>query len=193
MSTVLTEVAAPGVSVVTLNRPANLNTMNDDLVTSLHEMLTTVASDPSCRVIVLTGAGRGFCSGLDLGGFGSAPDTGQGTGRVQQGRPVQQHITTLIPRLRRLRQPVIAAVNGAASGGGLALALVRRSDRGGVGAVQRGVRSDRAVGVRHRDELVAAAAGRTARAHELMLTGRLFDADEALRIGLVTDVVPTTR
>jgi len=191
MPTVIVEAAAPGVTVVRMNRPDKLNAMNEELVTSLHETLAAVSADASCRVIVLTGAGRGFCAGLDLRGFGAAPDTGQGSGRVQQGFAVQQHIAALIPRLRRLRQPVIAAVNGAASGGGFALVL--GSDVRIAAASARFNAAFVRIGLSACDigtswllpRLVGAA-----RAHELMLTGRLFDAGEALRIGLVTDVVP---
>jgi enoyl-CoA hydratase len=184
-------VAAPGVTVVTMDRPEKLNAMDEALVTGLHGALDEAGRDPECRVIVITGAGRGFCAGLDLGGFGSAPDTGQGAGRVQQGFAVQQHIAALIPRLRRLRQPVIAAVNGPASGGGFALVLgsdiriAARSARFNAAFVRIGLSAcdigtswllPRLVGV--------------ARAQELMLTGRIFDAEEALRIGLVDEVVP---
>jgi enoyl-CoA hydratase len=184
--------APEGVVVLTLNRPEKLNAMNATLVTELHQALDEVGRRPECRVIVLTGAGKGFCAGLDLGGYGGAPqDEGHGTGRVQQGFAVQQQIAALIPRLRRLRQPVIAAVNGAASGGGFALVLgsdVRIAAAGPGGAkfnaafVRIGLSAcdigtswllPRIVGV--------------ARAQELMLTGRIFDAAEALRIGLVVE------
>ena len=190
MATVLVDSAAPGVTRVTMNRPEKLNAMNEPLVTDLHETLAAVSADPECRVIVLTGAGRGFCAGLDLGGFGSAPDTGQGDGRVQQGFSVQQHIAGLIPRLRRLRQPVIAAVNGPASGGGFALVLgsdvriAARSAKFNAAFVRIGLSACDIGTSWLLPRLIGAA-----RAQELMLTGRIFDADEALRFGLVTDVV----
>jgi enoyl-CoA hydratase len=179
-----------GITVVTMDRPEKLNAMDAALVTGLHDALDEAGRDESCRVIVLTGAGRGFCAGLDLGGFGSAPDTGQGGGRVQQAFAVQQHIAALITRLRRLRQPVIAAVNGPASGGGFALVLgsdiriAARSARFNAAFVRIGLSACDIGTSWLLPRLVGAA-----RAHELMLTGRLFDADEALRIGLVTDVV----
>jgi enoyl-CoA hydratase len=181
---------APGVTVVTLNRPEKLNAMDVALVSELHEALDDAGHDPACRVIVLTGAGRGFCAGLDLGGYGQAPPTGHGEGRVQQGFAVQQQIAALIPKLRRLRQPVIAAVNGAASGGGFALVLgsdIRLAStaakfnaafvRIGLSACDIGTSwlLPRLVGAAH--------------AQELMLTGRIFDAGEAHRMGLVVDVV----
>ena len=73
MPTVLVEQPDEGITQLTLNRPDTLNAMNAELIGDLHEALAAVASDRSCRVVILTGAGRGFCSGLDLGGFGDAP------------------------------------------------------------------------------------------------------------------------
>ena len=67
--------AADGLFTVTLNRPDKLNAMTTELVQSLHRSLDELAVDPTCRVIVLTGAGRGFCAGLDLTGYGAAPHT----------------------------------------------------------------------------------------------------------------------
>lgn len=194
MSTVLVDRAADGVALVTLNRPEKLNAMNATLISDLHAALEEVGADPGHRVIVLTGSGRGFCAGLDLAGYGEAPSAGQGDGAVQRGFAVQQHIAALIPRLRRLRQPVIAAVNGPASGGGFALVL--GSDIRIAAASARFNAAFVRIGLSACDigtswllpRLVGAA-----RAHELMLTGRLFDAEEALRIGLVTDVVDDDR
>ena len=178
----------PGVALLTLNRPEQLNAMTAELVESLHEHLAELAVDPDVRVVVLTGAGRGFCAGLDLGGYGEAPHTSQ-LGPTQRGFAVQKHIATLIPQLRSLPQPVIAAVNGPAAGGGLALVLgsdVRIAStaavfnaafiRIGLSACDIGTSwlLPRLVGV--------------ARAQELMLTGRLFAADEAHRIGLVVEL-----
>jgi enoyl-CoA hydratase len=181
---------APGVTVLTLNRPEKLNAMDAALVTELHEALDEAGRRPDCRVIVLTGAGRGFCAGLDLGGYGPAPATGHGDGRVQQGFAVQQQIAALIPRLRRLRQPVIAAVNGAASGGGFALVLgsdirlAARSAKFNAAFVRIGLSACDIGTSWLLPRLIGAAP-----AQELMLTGRLFDAGEAHRLGLVVDVV----
>ncbi len=178
----------PHVTVITLNRPERLNAMNHDLVSSLHAAFDRASADRSCRVIVLTGAGRGFCAGLDLSGYGG--DEHRPKGAVEAGMAVQKHIATLPMHMRSLRQPVIAAVNGPATGGGLALVmasdirLCARSARFNAAFIRVGLSAcdigtswllPRIVGV--------------ARAQELMLTGRLFGAEEAYRIGLVTDVV----
>jgi enoyl-CoA hydratase len=190
MSTVLRENLKPGIALLTLNRPERLNAMNHQLVADLHDALDEVDLDSDCRVVIITGAGRGFCSGLDLKGAGPAPGTA-GLGRPQAGLLGQQHIATLIPHFRSLRQPVIAAINGPASGGGLALALgsdvriASTSARFNVAFVRIGL-SGCDIGVSWMlPRLVGAS-----RAWEMMLTGRLIDADEAERIGLVVRVVP---
>ena len=187
---VLVDRPRDGITRITLNRPAKLNAMTTGLVSGLHDALDAVAVDASCRVVVLTGAGRGFCAGLDLGGYGAAPDT-EGFGRTQSGFAVQRHIAALVPHLRSLPQPVIAAVNGPATGGGFALVL--GSDIRIAAASARFNAAFIRIGLSACDigtswllpRLVGAA-----RAQELMLTGRLFDAAEAGHIGLVTDVVP---
>jgi len=189
MSTVLSEQVRPGVTLLTLNRPERLNAMSHELVEDLHIALDGVDADRGCRVVIVTGAGRGFCSGLDLKGAG-APPGGDGLGRPQAGLTAQQHIASLIPHLRSLRQPVIAAVNGPAAGGGLALALgsdiriAAQSARFNVAFVRIGL-SGCDIGVSWMlPRLVGAS-----RAWELMLTGRQIDAEEAERIGLVVRVV----
>jgi enoyl-CoA hydratase len=183
----------PHVALLTLNRPEKLNAMTADLVQQLHDHLDAIAVDPSVRVVVLTGAGRGFCAGLDLGGYGAAPHTAH-LGRTQAGFAVQQHIASLIPHLRSLPQPVIAAVNGAAAGGGFALVLgsdirlAARSARFNAAFIRIGLSACDIGTSWLLPRLVGAS-----RAQELMLTGRVFDADEAYRIGLVVDLVDDDR
>lgn len=187
---VLVEPVRPGIVKLTLNRPEKLNAMNHALVAGLHDALDRLAEDRSCRVIVLTGAGRGFCAGLDLG-EGATPPAAAGLGRAQAGMTVQKLIAGLVPRMRSVPQPIIAAVNGAASGGGLALALASdvrigaESARFNVAFVRVGL-SGCDIGV---SWLLPRLVG-ASRAFELLLTGRLIDAREADRIGLVTRVVP---
>lgn len=179
----------PGIAQLVLDRPHVLNAMTAELVQSLHDHLDEIAVDQSVRVVVLTGEGRGFCAGLDLGGYGTTPNT-DGMGRTQAGFATQKHIASLIPHLRSLPQPVIAAVNGPAAGGGFALVL--GSD------VRLAARSARFNAAFIRIGLSACDIGTSwllprligaARAQELMLTGRVFDAEEAYRIGLVIDLV----
>ncbi len=189
MPTVLISRPADGVALLTLNRPEKLNAMDVTLVEELHAALAEVGADRACRAIVITGAGRGFCAGLDLGGYGAAPDS-DGRGPIGAGFATQQHIAGLVPRLRSLHQPVIAAVNGPAAGGGLALALgcdvrlAAASARFNVAFVRIGL-SGCDIGV---SWLLPRLIG-ASRAWELMLTGRIIDSAEADRIGLVTRVV----
>jgi enoyl-CoA hydratase len=186
------EVTKPkdGVTLVTLNRPESLNAMNHELVSAVHDVLDEVDNDHACRVVVLTGAGRAFCAGLDLKGAGPAPGT-DGLGRAQAGMLSQQHIASLYTHMRRVRKPIIAAVNGAAAGGGFAFALASdirvaaESARFNVAFVRIGL-SGCDVGVSYLlPRLIGAS-----KAFELMLTGRFVGADEAERIGLVSRVVP---
>jgi len=111
-----------GVRLITLDRPERLNTMTVGLVTQLHQAISEVGADRACRVVVLTGAGSAFCAGLDLQGYGD-DERAQRVGPIRGALTRQEEIATLAQRLVRLRQPVIAAVNGAAAGGGLALVL----------------------------------------------------------------------
>jgi enoyl-CoA hydratase len=179
-----------GVTRITLDRPQRLNAMNAALIAELHEVLADVATDRACRVVVLTGAGRGFCAGIDLTGYGDAPGS-EALDRVGATFATQTHIAALVPRLRSLPQPVIAAVNGPAAGGGLALALASdiriasATARFNVAFVRLGL-SGCDIGV---SWLLPRLIG-ASRAWELMLTGRIIDAEEADRIGLVLRVVP---
>ncbi|MGO9343550.1 MAG: enoyl-CoA hydratase/isomerase family protein [Acidimicrobiales bacterium] len=190
MPSVLTENIRTGVTLITLNRPASLNAMTAELVSELHQVLGAVSADRECQAVVITGAGRGFCAGLDLNGYGTAPGTENLDG-VEAGFATQTHIAALVPRLRAVPQPVIAAVNGPAAGGGLALALASdvriaaTSARFNVAFVRLGL-SGCDIGV---SWLLPRLIG-ASRAWELMLTGRIIDADEAERIGLLLKVVP---
>jgi enoyl-CoA hydratase len=180
---------APHVQRLTLNRPEQLNAMTSELCEALHVELRRIASERSCRAVILTGAGRGFCAGLDLHGYGASPEnTGEDESRDRLAN--QEHMSRLILGLRSIPQPVIAAVNGPAAGFGLALALGCDIRYAAPEAVFRAAFIN--IGVSNCDmgtswllpRLIGAS-----RSHELMLTGRRVDAEEALRIGLVADVV----
>jgi enoyl-CoA hydratase len=185
----LVDQPAPRVRRISLNRPEQLNAMTAELCEALHQELRSAAADRSCRAVIITGAGRAFCAGLDLHGYGAAPgNTGEDEPRDRLAN--QQHMSTLVLGLRELPQPVIAAVNGPAAGLGLALALgcdIRYASREAIFRV-----AFINIGVSNCDmgtswllpRLIGAS-----RAHELMLTGRRVSAAEALQIGLVADVV----
>lgn len=178
----------PDVTLLTLSRPEKLNALSFDMVEELHAALDEIAADNRCRVLVLTGAGRGFCSGLDLTAIGPSP-VAEGTTGPRSGMRSQERIADVPAKLRRLRQPVIAAVNGPAFGGGFALAL----------ACDLRVASESArfcsqfvkVGVGGCDIGMSYTLPRligAARAFELMLTARELSATDALTIGAVTEV-----
>ncbi|MEE4026089.1 enoyl-CoA hydratase/isomerase family protein [Gordonia sp. PKS22-38] len=183
------------VVIVTLDRRDAMNTLNVDLVRDLTAVLDELHEDRNCRVVILTGAGGAFCAGLDLRGYGDEAATGDdaspgGDGVMIAAFERQQDIAGLARRIHGLRQPVIAAVNGAAAGGGLALVCasdIRIGSRDSVYAVGfiRAGFSACDIGV---SWLLPRLVG-TGRAHELMLTGRKFSAQEALAYGLLVDVV----
>ncbi len=176
------------VARITFNRPERRNAMNAALLGGYYDALGALRDDRTCRVIVLTGAGPGFCAGLDLAEGVKLPDLA-GLGRPQAGMKVQQYIANLIPLMRSQPQPIIAAVNGSASGGGLALTLgsdiriAAQSARFNVAFIKVGLSACDIGTSWLLPRLIGAS-----RAYELMLTGRFVDAEEALRIGLVTSV-----
>jgi enoyl-CoA hydratase len=186
---VIVDEPAPHVRRLTLNRPEQLNAMTAELCEALHVELRHLARERSVRAVIMTGAGRGFCAGLDLHGYGAAPGNDE-SDAPRDRLANQQHMSSAILELRSLPQPVIAAVNGPAAGFGLALALACDIRYAAAEAVFRVAFIN--IGVSNCDmgtswllpRLIGAA-----RSHELMLTGRRFDADEALRIGLLADVV----
>lgn len=181
----LTEEIEPGIVLVTLNRPAKLNAIDRTLWDELHRLCAVAESDEGLRVVILTGAGRGFCAGADLTAITRLPDDD-----VTTFLGVQEWGAAAIARVKALPVPVIAAVNGPAAGGGLALALaadVRLAAppaRFNVAFIRLGL-SGCDVGV---SWLLPRVVG-LGHASELMLTGRLIDADEAFRIGLANRVV----
>ena len=190
MGEVLFDRPRADVAVITLNRPTRLNALTFGVVDELHAALDDIDRDNSCRVVVLTGAGRGFCSGLDLKEIGGSSRSAGLTG-PRAGMRSQDHIADLVPHLRRIQQPVIAAINGAAYGGGLALAcacdirVAAESARLCVQFIKVGV-SGCDIGISYTlPRLIGAS-----RAAELIFTARAIDAAEAERIGLVSSVVP---
>ena len=190
---VLVEHPRPHVALVTLNRPERMNSMAFDVMVPLKEVLENLSYDNAVRVVVLTGAGKGFSSGADHKSAGSVPHV-QGLTRPTYALRSMQILDDVILALRRLHQPVIAAVNGAAIGGGLCLALAADIRVASHGAYFRaaGINNGLTASELGLSYLLPRAIG-SSRAFEIMLTGRDIDAEEAERIGLVSRQVPDDR
>ncbi len=187
---VLSERPAEHVELLTLNRPDNLNAMTSELCGAIHEHLDRVAADRSTRAVILTGAGRAFCAGLDLQGFGEAPGN-DGTDPSRDRFANQQFMSSLVLKLRRTPQPIIAAVNGPAAGLGFALTLGCDIRYAAESAVLRAAFLN--IGVSNCDMATSWLLPRligASKSHELMLTARKVKAEEAERIGLVAEVLP---
>ncbi len=187
---VLVDHPVPHVGRVTLNRPDRLNAMSIELVLALDDALAALAEENGTWVVVLTGSGRGFCSGLDLEDHGVVPGIdGLTVGRIAQ-RAMRVY-SRLVPRLRKMPQPVVAAVNGPAFGGGMCLALGADLRLAGESAVfnatgiVNGLTSTEMGASWLLPRLVGAAW-----ANDVLLTGRRIDAAEAHRAGLVSRVLP---
>jgi 2-(1,2-epoxy-1,2-dihydrophenyl)acetyl-CoA isomerase len=200
-----------GVATITLNRPERLNTMGGDLIERALEAVERAASDKATRVVILTGAGRGFCAGGDLdamsrrgagaggGDAGAGAGAGAGTGAVARGRdPLMHDANVRLLRgfmrtsqlLMEMGKVTIAAINGACAGAGLALACACDLRFSAAGAK---------FNVAFRNAGLSGDFGGTwtlprivgpAKARELYLMSPRFDAIEAARIGLVSKVLP---
>jgi enoyl-CoA hydratase/carnithine racemase len=188
LTTLLREVAADGVVLLRLNRPERLNALNEDLVAELFEAIGQLSHDRDARVVILTGAGRGFCSGLDVRDFG--PGMLEASAPAIDRLRFQEMMASLPQAIRSLPQPVIAAVNGPAVGGGLALCLAAdiricsESATFGNAAILLGL-SGAEMGMSY---FLPRVVGLSVAA-DWMLTGRTVSADEADRRGLVSELV----
>lgn len=188
---IIFEVAEPRIALVTLNRPKYLNAYTNPLCEELVNALNRYTEDDELRCLVLTGAGRGFCSGGDVSGEGDGPSyRNKQMGQAQEMR-VGMH--QVIKALHRMDKPVIAMINGPAVAGGLALALAcdlrvasdsarlgdtsgrfgLLPDEGGAWLFPRAMGLDRAL--------------------KMTLLHEVYPAGEALKLGLVTEVVPETQ
>ena len=179
---------ADGVAILTLDNPDQRNAMSAQMTTAWAAAVDTLAADRSVRVVVVTGAGTAFCSGGDTSWIAGEPDAG-----VDQLRSRMLPFYRTWLSIRRLEVPTIAAINGPAIGAGLCLALacdLRYAAAGaklGVPFVRLGMHAGMG-GTYLLPEAVGAA-----HARDLLLTGRVVDADEALRMGLVSRVLDPTR
>ena len=186
---VLVDHPQPHTAVVTLNRPERLNAMSIELVIELEDRLQDVAADNDTWVVILTGAGRAFCSGLDLKDYGIIPNIdGLSVGRIAQRS--MRYYSRLILTLRRMPQPVICAVNGPAYGGGMCLTLAAEIRLAAESAtfnatgIVNGLTSTELAASWLLPRLVGAA-----HSNDMLLTGRRIDAAEAYRMGLVSRVL----
>jgi enoyl-CoA hydratase len=177
------------IRIITLDRPERLNALSVALVAELHAVLDELERSTECDVVVLTGAGRAFCAGIDLAeGLDSRPHEADPTrGRYS----VQQKFARLVTRMRAIPQPLIAAVHGPACGGGLCLAAA--CDIRVVDETARFNAAFVTVGLTGADMglswILPRAIGWSAAA-ELMYTGRFFEAHEAVRLGFASRVTP---
>ena len=189
-SLVLVDRPRPHVALVTLNRPERMNSMAFDVMVPLKETLAALTYDNDVRVVVLTGAGTGFSSGADHKSAGAVPHV-DGLTRPSYALRSMEILDEVILAMRRLHQPIIAAVNGAAIGGGLCLALAADIRIAADSAYFRaaGINNGLTASELGLSYLLPRAIG-SSRAFEIMLTGRDVDAAEAERIGLVSRQVP---
>ena len=174
-----------GVVVLTLDNPEQRNAMSEEMTASWVSVVDALAGDPGVRVVVVTGEGTAFCSGGDTGWIAGEPDASIDDLRTRMIAFYRAWLS-----IRRLEMPTVAAVNGPAIGAGLCLALAcdlryGASDaRLGVPFVKLGMHAGMAA-----TYLLPHVVGE-AHARDLLLTGRMVDADEALRLGLVSAVLP---
>jgi 2-(1,2-epoxy-1,2-dihydrophenyl)acetyl-CoA isomerase len=177
-----------GVAVLTLNRPDRLNALNKDLAVTLNAALTSISTDKHVSIVVLTGAGRAFCAGGDLAVIGK----GHQDNDMSDLEPLLRSGMQSVLKMRTMRQPVIAAVNGPAAGAGMNIALAAdlriasETATFGQNFVNVGLFPDYG-GTYFLPEIVG-----PAKAAEMFYTGEMIDAKTALELGIVNHVVPAT-
>ena len=191
MTTDLIENVKDGVAVLTLNRPDRLNAMSRPMLDALLEALPRLAEDPAVGVVVLTGAGRGFCAGGDVKAMAEGTELG-GQTMEEKAQAVRSRMETS-RWLHEMPKPPIAMMRGPAAGAGLSLAMACdlrvASDTARLGtAFARVGYSGDFGGSYYLTQLVG-----TAKARELYFTADLLDAPQALALGLVNRVVPDAR
>jgi enoyl-CoA hydratase len=180
---------ADGVVRITLNRPDALNALTFAMYGELIEAFEATRYDKTARVIILTGAGRGFCAGHDIRGAGTPDWLPPGLGKAQASRAIMDRIGRIPVVMRSLPQPVIAAVNGTAAGAGYSLALA--ADMCLAAKTAKFVNAYHNAGTGHEfglSYLLPRAVG-AQRAAELLYTGRALMAEEAAAIGMVLRAV----
>jgi 2-(1,2-epoxy-1,2-dihydrophenyl)acetyl-CoA isomerase len=182
---VLLEGRHDGIATLVMNRPDRLNALNSELASALDDALGRIAKDDSVRVVVITGAGRAFCAGGDLALIGK----GRQTGATQELEPLLRAGMQAVLKMRVMPQPVIAAVNGAAAGAGMNIALAAdiriaaEEATFGQNFAKVGLFPDFG-GTYFLPQLIG-----PAKAAELFYTGDMIDAKTALNLGIVNQVV----
>jgi len=185
-SPVVLENRQGSVTMLVMNRPDKLNALNSELSTALNEALVRVANDASVHVVVLTGAGRAFCAGGDLGAIGKGRERSDSTELA----PILRSGMQAVLNLRTMPQPVIAAINGPAAGAGMNLALaadIRLAVDGSVlgqNFAKVGLFPDYG-GTYFLPQLVGPSV-----AAEMFYTGEMIDAATAHRLGIINHLFP---
>jgi len=188
MSECLFEVREPGIGLITFNRPDRLNAWTARMGHEYFAALDAAVADPRVRVIVVTGAGKGYCAGADMGtlqGIPSPSDQSSSSDSIVEGR-MQDEIT-------RLPKPVIAAVNGAAAGLGLVQALMCDIRFAADTAKFTCAFSKRGLIAEYGISWVLPRLVGQANALDLLMSSRIVMADEALALGMVNKVVPAAQ
>ncbi|MFC4293174.1 enoyl-CoA hydratase/isomerase family protein [Sphingorhabdus arenilitoris] len=179
-----------GIETITLNRPDSLNAMNRALIMALQEYFRSLQDRHEIRIVILRGAGRAFCAGLDLKGWDDGAKAGDELGSVHAGWATQRSIATVMELMRKCPQPIIALAQGAACGGGLSLLLASDVRYGapslkinaayikiGLGGCDMGS-----------SYFLPRLAGASL-ASEMILTGKFIYAERALSAGLISEIV----
>jgi enoyl-CoA hydratase len=178
------------IGYLTLNRPERLNALNHDMLRALHQFFDERHRDFATRVIIVTGAGRGFCAGLDLKAAGEQGAWVEGIGPLHDTYVRQEDIADIVTKMRRCPQPIIASVNGPATGGGLSLALAAdvrigtEMARFACSYINLGLSGCDIGSSYFLPKIVG-----PAYAADMIYSGRLVDGQEALKMGLLRDLV----
>jgi 2-(1,2-epoxy-1,2-dihydrophenyl)acetyl-CoA isomerase len=186
---IVVETKHESIAVLAMNRPDRLNALNNELAMAVSDALERIAEDASVNVVVITGVGRAFCAGGDLGLLGQ----GRQTGATQDLGPLLRAGMQMVLKMRTMPQPVIAAVNGAAAGAGMNIALaadirIAAEDATfGQNFSKVGLFPDYG-GTFFLPQLVG-----PAKAAELFYTGEMIDAKTALALGLVNQIFPAAQ
>jgi 2-(1,2-epoxy-1,2-dihydrophenyl)acetyl-CoA isomerase len=178
-----------GLAILTLNRPDRMNAINTELSTALNEALTAISVDKHIQAVVITGAGKGFCAGGDLKEIWEARQKND----KESMEPLLRAGMGMVLKMRTMRQPIVAAVNGAAAGAGMNIALAAdvriAAENASFGETfaKVGLFPDFG-GTYFLPQLVG-----HAKAAELFYTGDMFDAKTALELGIVNRLVPADK